>query len=944
MLRFAPCSTGAKILAVHATIRLTPQLVRLFPGAQVAHIFVSHSSRDNEPASRMKDWLQDQGFTAVFLDFDKHAGIPPGADWERTLYHQIEVSEAVILIQTPNWMESKWCFAEFTQARALGKAIFPVIETPTGDTLIAQDVQALDLRSDRQGGLERLARQLTRIALDAQGGFDWDAARPPFPGLASFTEEEAAIYFGRDDDIRRLIERLNARRAQGGARLVALLGSSGSGKSSLLRAGVIPRLKRDRSNWIVLPPFRPHTQPLTEFACALAVACGPYTDSNKLRTALEDTTGGQVLRDLARDLRVRAGANEAQILIPIDQAEELFSTAEPAEAQRFFEFLSAALRGDSPFLALMALRSDFLGKLQAAEHLTAKFEEFSLGPLPLGRVADIIHGPARVAGLRVEEAFVQQVMQDAAGDDALPLLAFALRQLYERAQGDKYLSLREYQSMGDLQAGLTPLENAVRQAADGVFADLKPEPDAEAALKEAFVPAMVRVNDQGEYVRSAARWDELPAKAYPLLQGLVDARLLVVQGDPRKVEVAHEALLRKWPRLRAWLDEAREFLIGKQQVESDLRDWESAAAADKAAALLTGLKLSRMRAWMAERPHQLSAQMRAFGQASIEQAEAEQVRKQRQRRNLTRASLAAAAILACFAAFALYQWSSARRALAQAREALNQLAVEMVRYSWIDMGHKQEENALLTNLAKQSGKDLYDVLPKAAGSPYSLASGDFDCHTSLTQGFRYLYCSLHDVIGLQKLQSITRQSVFLPGGPHENELILDDKQRFGHYNPAFLDWVESHILPEATDDPRPKALIKLAYDAQIGPAARALYHTHQILFASPDAIRAFPSDWAAARQRFQATGSNEGYFENRPKPLEEIRNEYQKNIRPGGSTDTQESFRWLSDYDAFVNRDDWYLSNTAGGFWMRRSLDGTEPQIFRIVTKLLQAYDPEVLR
>ena len=111
-----------------------------------------------------------------------------------------------------------------------------------------------------------------RIALDAQGGFNWDASRPPFPGLLAFQEEDAAVYFGRDDDIRRLIERLDARRAQGGAKLIALLGSSGSGKSSLLRAGVIPRLKRAGRNWIVAPPMRPRMHPVDELALALAAA------------------------------------------------------------------------------------------------------------------------------------------------------------------------------------------------------------------------------------------------------------------------------------------------------------------------------------------------------------------------------------------------------------------------------------------------------------------------------------------------------------------------------------------------------------------------------------------------------------------------------------------------------------------------------------------------
>jgi hypothetical protein len=917
----------------------------------VAHIFVSHSSRDDEQASRMKDWLSDQGFNTVFLDFDKHAGIPPGADWERTLYREIERSEAVILIQTPSWLESKWCFAEFTQARALGKPIFPVIEAPTGDTLIARDIQALDLRSDRDGGLERLARQLTRIALDAQGGFDWDASRAPYPGLSPFGEEDAAIYFGRDEDIRRLIEQLNARRAQGGAKLIALLGSSGSGKSSLLQAGVIPRLKRDHGNWIVIPPFRPKSAPLNELALALAAAGGPGTDWRKLRGDLEGKNVRRVLDDLARDIRMRAGANQAQILISIDQGEELFSTADTGETALFLYVISEAMSGDAPFIGLIGLRSDFLEKLQLADDLNVKFLEFSLGPLPLGRVAEIIYGPARVAGLRVEDAFVQQAVHDAEADDALPLLAFALRQLYDRSTGEKYLSLQEYQALGDAQAGLSPLENAVRQAADGVLSGLKPEPEAEMALKEAFVPAMVRVNDRGEYVRQSAKWDELPAKAYPLLQGLVDARLLVVHGNPRMVEVAHEALLRKWPRLRGWLDEAREFLIGKQQLENDLLDWESAADADKSATLLTGLKLSRMRAWLTERPHQLTPQMRAFGQASIEQAEAEQKRKQRQRRIVTRISIAAAFVMACFAAIAAYQGWAARRAAKATRQALEQLSVQMVHYSWIDVGHKQEENVLLTGLAQKMGKELYDVLPKVPAPPGELypylASGDFNCHTWLTDGFRYLYCSLHDVIGLEKLQSITGQSVFLPGGPHGEDLNFEDKQHFGHYNPAFLNWVERYAIPEETDDSESRRLIKLAYDSQVGPTARALYHTHEILFADEKGTQAFLKDYKAAQMRYMATNPKESYLNPRstpdPRPFEEIRNAYQASLSSGSPTNLGEALRWLSGYATVVDKDDWYLANNAGGFWVRRSLDGTEPQMFQLVKKVLQAYEPAVL-
>jgi energy-coupling factor transporter ATP-binding protein EcfA2 len=982
----------------------------------VARVFISHSSLDKEPAARIMTWLKGQGFDTAFLDFDKHAGIPPGADWERTLYREIEQSEAVIIIQTPNWLASKWCFVEFTQARALGKAIFPVIETPTGDTLISPDIQALDLRSDCDGGLEALSRQLTRIALDAQGGFAWDARRPPYPGLLAFQEEDAAIYFGRDDDIRRLIERLNARRAQGGAKLIALLGASGSGKSSLLRAGVIPRLKRAGRTWIVVPPMRPQVRPLDELARALALAGGQGTDWRKLQDDLLGADVARALDGIAGDLRIKAGAGEAQILIPVDQAEELFGAADAEQSARFVEIISRAMAYDLPFMAVMALRSDYLGQLQSATHLTARFEEFSLGPLPLARIPQIIQGPARVAGLKVEDAFVAQAARDAETEDALPLLAFALRELLDRSGGDNYLSLDEYKALGDDKGGLTPLENAVRRAADDVLAEAKPADDELSALREAFVPAMVRVNDQGDYVRRPARLDDLPAKSHPLLERLAKARLLIVRqgSDARMVEVAHEALLRKWPRLRSWLDEAREFLVGKQQLEQDLRDWEQAPAADKDGALLAGLKLNRARGWLATRPQQLTPQERAFIQASTEcaETEAEERRRSQSRRNIARASVAAALLLTCAAAFSGLQWRTAvkaeqtalkaeqeaRRAegiataaqektaqaqaitakvLDETKSALTQTdkarkeadearektvkaqektAEELIRYSWMDLANRQQEAARLNEVAKKLKVKPDVLLPSilCANADCSETKkqqpGDFDCKTSLDSGFRYLYCSIRSIVSFDKVQAISGLNIFRPGGPHDSrEANFDDPVRFGHYNPQFLDWVEQRIIPDRSD-PWFKGMTQLVYDTRIGPTARALYQTHQVLFADPQRYDVFLKRYESVgkdyREKLRLRKVNEMRFETKPVPLETVKARYQKGIedkKKDVSFDLQEDLRWLADYFGTSEGTDWYLTYSAGGFWVRRSLDGTEGQIFRMLTKLLQMFEPSVL-
>ncbi|MFN9619031.1 MAG: TIR domain-containing protein [Synechococcaceae cyanobacterium] len=647
----------------------------------MARVFLSHSSRDNHAAAELKAWLDGQGFTPAFLDFDKHSGIRVGADWERTLYEQIERCQALLILQTPNWSTSLWCFAEFTQARALGKPIFQVVQTDEAyaQPPIASDLQRLDLRHDRPAGLEQLRRELERIALQDQGGFPWppssDPNRPPFPGLMVFEAEDAAVFFGRDSDWRMVNERLNARRVQGGPRLLVLQGSSGAGKSSLLRAGVLPRLRRAGRQWLVLPVLRPQARPLESLAQALALALQRPEAWRELHQQLLTTTEAPALHNLfagwAADLRLAAASPEAQLLLPIDQAEEVFTVSEAAERERFVAVLAALLQPPLPLQAVMTIRADAMGSLQALPALVNTLDTLPLGPLSLDRYREIIEGPARVAGLKVEPAFVERAIHDTATEDALPLLAFALRRLHEQYGADGVLSLSDYQALGDPAAGHSPLENAVKQAADGVLEAQRPDAASLKALREAFVPAMVRVSEQGSYARRAATWDSLPPLARPLLEALVAARLLVRRqgdGQPSTVEVAHEALLRVWPQLRGWLDESRDFLIGSQQLEQDMAQWQAASPADKPRALLSGLKLARGRTWLAERGHQLRPELRSFIQTS-------QQRAARQRRILLGSAAAAFAVITGAGGLAFLQLQRARAAQAAQFEATHRALI-----------------------------------------------------------------------------------------------------------------------------------------------------------------------------------------------------------------------------------------------------------------------------
>ncbi|WP_449220858.1 nSTAND1 domain-containing NTPase [Tistrella mobilis] len=627
----------------------------------MVRIFISHSSRDNDDATEIDARLKSAGFDNRFLDIDKHGGIQPGDDWERRLYHEVERAQAVVLIATDNWLDSKWCFVEFTQARALGKAIFILILTATKEKIVGKDLHHIDLTVDRDGGLKQLARRLTEITLQSGARRDLPRGTVPFPGLAAFEETQAAVFFGRDAEILDLMERLRQIRTRGGTRLITLLGASGSGKSSLLRAGLVARLRYDRDNWIVCKPFRPEAEPVDRLIDTLLLTlreAGPGESpgdgeaDRRWREALASATPGEALREIGRALRRRAGALDAQILIPIDQAEELFTRAEPSKQRAFFALLDAALADDLPFVAIAALRSDHLGDWQTVDGLSAPAVLHPLARMPLARIGSLVRDPAKLVHLKVDEEMIAALTADAESDDALPLIAFLLRRMYDTIGTDTAWTLAHYQAMGDRRADRTPLQDAVRRAADDALPDLT---DSQAAaLREAFVSALVRVNAEGGFVRKAARLADIPHEARPLLQRLVEARLLVTDiragadgSGPSEtvIEVAHEALFRVWPRLSGWLDEARDFLIGKARLDQMFQDWQKLETSERRKGLLSGIMLDRARGWMAAYPHRFSDAERAFIEESDRAEVEDNRRRKRLRRNLVGTLVALVVVL-----------------------------------------------------------------------------------------------------------------------------------------------------------------------------------------------------------------------------------------------------------------------------------------------------------
>ncbi len=569
-------------------------------------IFISHTSFDREIAAEIKAWVEELGYENVFLDFDPAAGIGPGENWERRLYEEIGRCHAIVLVLTPNWVNSKWCFAEYTQARALGKRIFPILAASIPRPSIAQNIQAIDLHDWNTGGREHLAQKIRAITDELARGFRWDHTRAPYPGINAFEKEDAGVFFGRDEETREVVEKLESRRIQTRGKLFLVLGPSGSGKSSLIRAGVLPVLERERASWIVLPVIRPQAEPLTALAKGLAEAIGEVESWRRWKHRLTEEAG-PALKDLADELRV-GRQRAATLLLCVDQFEEVISVGS-TETKCFLKALEAAADPESslPFLVVATSRSDALDELLALPEIAAIGPvTYPLRPMPLHRVRRVIMGPAAVASIRLEEGFAERIIRDVPSSEALPLLAFALRDLHDRSKAHRWhLAIADYEQLGDTAAGLSPLENAVRRKAEEVIDAERPTEDELAALRRSFIPGLVRLSAEGHALRGTARLVDLPANSRRLLLALVQSRLLTLSdenGDCR-IEVAHEALFRAWPKLKSWITAERDFLFVYQQVEEQMKIWAAAPEDEKEEALLQGFLLSRARRFHVDGTH-----------------------------------------------------------------------------------------------------------------------------------------------------------------------------------------------------------------------------------------------------------------------------------------------------------------------------------------------------
>ncbi len=405
--------------------------------------------------------------------------------------------------------------------------------------VVDQDTRTTTLSSDERLAVDSSRRQAAqRLARSEAAGIN------PYRGLRPFDEADAARFFGRGAAVAELSKLLSDHR------MVTVVGASGSGKSSVVRAGLVPQLREEGSTVIA---FVPGDDPMAA-----------------LRGALTEVAASPPPGDLSSAIGV-ISEQLGDLVIVIDQFEECWSRVEPTGRQALMEVIAGVTERSEPRVRwITTIRADLLDRpLQDPRIGTVvSTGTFVLGPMSPAELDDAIVLPAAAAGVHFDDAVVAELVADVtAQSGALPLLQFTLAELYDRR--------RDGRIGEDALAGVGGVTGSVGRRAEELYASLD---DAEQAGARELFARLVIPGERGPDTRGRARFTELTREARGVVTKFVDARLLVVDREQSTrepaIEVAHEALLTRWDRLARWIGADRRWLAQLQHLALAARAWD----------------------------------------------------------------------------------------------------------------------------------------------------------------------------------------------------------------------------------------------------------------------------------------------------------------------------------------------------------------------------------
>lgn len=598
----------------------------------MAVIFISHSSEDDELASRLVEALRESGLESVFLDHDDDDGIGPSENWRASLNSALLQAEVLVYLGTAAAARSAWCSAEIATAFAMGIPVRAFQAEPGAGQPLLADIQWLRWSDDVDGALDRLVDNVADVIKAKARRYSWDATRSPFPGLRSFSVDDAGVFFGRDDLVDRIVTLVSPTNYVDDDSLLVIQGSSGVGKSSLLAAGVIPELLDLRREggpaWSAVGPIRPGADPFAELAIAVEELFGRSGSVEAIGVPAAALPGH--LRADPANLRtlLRSGAGrddpagEAVVLL-VDQAEELVgSSAE--ERLRFLEVLATTAARGSRCAVILTARSAFVDAIFDGAGLDTRLRPVMVTALTRAELPVLIEGPAKRAGLTFAPGLVGMLVDETASGRALPLLAYCLRELYRLAAetGETTITLDHHDQVGGVEGAIS-----------AQFEDMTHDWSADDLI--ALFLRLVEVDDDG-----LRRRRTVPRRSFSTLEqellGRLQARRLIAIDDER-VSVTHESIFGAWPSLDAAVRDRSKDLALRRRLDRAALMWEAGRTDSD---LLRGHRLDEALDWR-EREVDLDVapSTEAFIQASVD-------RERRRRLTMLGAGTAAALVVA----------------------------------------------------------------------------------------------------------------------------------------------------------------------------------------------------------------------------------------------------------------------------------------------------------
>jgi hypothetical protein len=499
----------------------------------VTHVFISYARPDEAVARELDHALSQAGFS-TFLDQNPEYGIAAGTDWLDELHRALARAGCLVYLSSAASASSAWCRAELLNAYWAGKVIIPVAIDDTEPPL-SQRVQAVRLTEPPSESMARIVDLLRRQFPFASSSLRLSRTANPFPGLRSFAENEAELFFGRWDLADEIARQLAAPRASPEEFMLAISGPSGCGKSSLVRAGVLPLLRARYDGISCVGPVEPGA----------------------------GTVGSVVRRALLEQQR----EDPARVVVVLDQAERLFTGTGGEDPRALVHELEQLAEKNAWFRCLVVFRSDVFAT-SAVDETFGRYMVRAVRVPVMRRdeMRQAMSEPAKMVGITFEEGLIDRILDETGGGQALPLLAYNLWNLAERAADDRRITRQRYEESGGVRATL-------RQQADGAFAQL----GRDGVPADQVFSALLRlVSINQDHVLSArpVSAGTLDPAEVKVLETFVSRKLVVKDFVSKEAfyQPSHEELLR-WPTLSGYIEQHRTDLTARDELERTAELW-----------------------------------------------------------------------------------------------------------------------------------------------------------------------------------------------------------------------------------------------------------------------------------------------------------------------------------------------------------------------------------